>query len=446
MAFFYLRKKRDERFMSSDKGQTKVRRIGIAGFGTVGQAVARLLCSERYPNLLLTHIYNRNIQAKRVDWVPRHVVWTDRIEDVLDTGVDIFVELIGGLSPAKEWIETAIMDGKSVVTANKQVIAKHGAELCTLVRQGGTALGFEAAVGGGIPMVRGIQQGLGSDHLIELLGVLNGTCNFIFDRMECEAVTMEEAVQEAQALGYAEADPSDDLDGFDAQAKIAILSAVGLRRRLTSTDIPTRTIKGVGQMEFRQADKLNYVIRQVSRVAVDKSHGDQVQALVTPALVPKSSRLAQVHGAENIIVTRGKWGGESAFVGLGAGGEPTAIAVVGDLLSIAEDTGVSTAMRFPASESTSRVSKECISRHYLRTPTVLSHGMNSVPDRLKRNGVEVEKTWQESQNSGQSFTLVLTGLASFSVIQETCGEVERDLKDGDQCVWLPILDESPKEH
>ena len=157
--------------MSSDKGQTKVRRVGIAGFGTVGQAVARLLCSERYPNLLLTHIYNRNIQAKRVDWVPRHVVWTDRIEDVLDTGVDIFVELIGGLSPAKEWIETAIMDGKSVVTANKQVIAKHGAELCTLVRQGGTALGFEAAVGGGIPMVRGIQQGLGSDHLIELLGV-----------------------------------------------------------------------------------------------------------------------------------------------------------------------------------------------------------------------------------------------------------------------------------
>ena len=446
MAFFYSGKRREESFMSSDKGQPKVRRVGIAGFGTVGQSVARLLCSERYPDLLLTHIYNRNIEAKKVDWVPRHVVWTDRIEDVLDTDVDIFVELIGGLSPAKEWIETSIKGGQSVVTANKQVIAKHGAELCTLVRQSGTALGFEAAVGGGIPMVRGIQQGLGSDHLVELLGVLNGTCNFIFDRMECEAVTMEEAVQEAQALGYAEADPSDDLDGLDAQAKISILSAVGLRRRLTPSDIPTRTIKSVGQMEFRQADKSNYVIRQVSRVAVDNSQDDQVQALVAPALVPKSSRLGQVHGAENIIVTRGKWGGESAFVGLGAGGEPTAIAVVGDLLSIAEDTGISAAMRFPASESTSRISKEYISRHYLRMPAVLPDGMNSVSDRLKRNGVEVEKTWQESEHSGQLFTLMFTGLASFSVIQEMCGEVEGKLKDGEQCVWLPILDENTKEH
>jgi homoserine dehydrogenase len=123
MMAFFSRKRRDGCFMSSDKGQTEVRRVGIAGFGTVGQSVARLLCSRKYPNLLLTHIYNRNIQAKKVDWVPGHVVWTDRVEDVLDTGVDIFVELIGGLSPAKEWIEAAIMSGKSVVTANKQVIA-----------------------------------------------------------------------------------------------------------------------------------------------------------------------------------------------------------------------------------------------------------------------------------------------------------------------------------
>ena len=243
--------------------------VALVGFGTVGRAVARILCDGSQRRLRLTHICNRNVERKRVDWVPPDVVWTDDIDVVLGSDAAVVVEVIGGLEPATAWIRRALEAGKSVVTANKQVIADSGAELEALARGRGAHLGFEAAVAGGIPIVSGLRQGLAGDRLLRILAILNGTCNYILTRMEADGARFDAALREAQQLGYAEADPSADVDGFDAQAKLAILSAVGLRRSLVAESIPLGTITTLDAIDFAYARRLGCTIRQVSRAELD---------------------------------------------------------------------------------------------------------------------------------------------------------------------------------
>ena len=177
--------------------------------------------------------------------MPSDVVWTDDVEAVLASDADVVVELIGGVDPATDWIRRALESGKSVVTANKQVIAHDGSELLAVAAKAGRRLAFEAAVAGGIPIIHGVREGLAGDSLFRVLGILNGTCNYILTRMETDQVAFADALREAQSLGYAEADPTADIDGFDAQAKIAILSAVAFRRQIRPADIPLRTIKTI---------------------------------------------------------------------------------------------------------------------------------------------------------------------------------------------------------
>src|SRR5689334_12086041 len=205
-------------------------RVALLGFGTVGQSVARILCSGEVPNVTLTHIFNRNVARKRVDWVPSSVCWSESADDVLASDVDIIIELVGGLRPAYEWVRAALIAGKSVVTANKQLMAHHGTELLDLARSRGREVRFEASVAGGIPVLRALQEGLAGDRLVEVRGILNGTCNYILSRMQSETITFAEALTEAQQAGYAEANPTEDVDGADAAAKLAIVAAVGLRR------------------------------------------------------------------------------------------------------------------------------------------------------------------------------------------------------------------------
>ena len=250
--------------MSETAGQRSCS-VGIAGFGTVGLAVARILSNGNHPALRLTHVCNRNIARKKVDWVSGDVVWTESFDELVDSPVDVVVELIGGMSPAREWIERALKAGKSVVTANKQVIAHAGPQLMTQAGTQGRHLLFEAAVGGGIPVVRALRDGVSGDRLSRIQGILNGTCNFILTRMEREQVSFAAALAEAQRLGYAEADPTADVEGFDAQAKLAILIGVGLGCAVRVEDVPLRSISPVAAVDFLYAKRLGYVIRQVAR-------------------------------------------------------------------------------------------------------------------------------------------------------------------------------------
>ena len=308
-------------------------RVALMGFGTVGQSVARILCSGEVPQVQLTHIFNRDVNRKRVDWVPSSVTWTDSADDIINSNASIVIEVVGGIRPAYDWIKGALLAGKSVVTANKQLMAHHGAELLDVARSCGLEVRFEASVAGGIPVLRALQEGLAGDRLVEVRGILNGTCAYILSRMQAEPISFEDALADAQKAGYAEADPSEDLDGADAAAKLAIIAAVGLRRPVRVGDIATRSIRPIESVDFMYARELGCTIRQIARASAE-DNGD-VFAAVRPALVPLTSNFGRVEGSQNLVTVRGIFGGETSFSGSGAGGSPTAVAVVSDVLSIA---------------------------------------------------------------------------------------------------------------
>ena len=306
--------------------------VAILGFGTVGRSVARILSQASFHGPKLTHIFNRNIHRKAgEDWVSPEVKWTEDLSDVLDSDVNIIVELVGGMDPAGEWVRQALGAGKSVVTANKKLIAYRGIELQHLAQQNGCELLYGAAVAGGVPVIPGLQQGLAGDQILKLEGILNGTCNFILSRME-EGAEFATILAEAQELGYAERDPTEDVDGFDARAKLVILTRVGLLADVAPNDITCRSIRNLSATDFAYARDLRCTVRQIARAEVREG---ALLASVGPMLVSDESPLAWSKGTENMVIATGRYGGQTIFSGHGAGGQPTAVAVVSDILAIA---------------------------------------------------------------------------------------------------------------
>lgn len=336
-------------------------KVALLGFGTVGSSVARVLAASKFPGLELTHIFNRSVARKRTSEaaraVPESVVWTENIDDILKSNVDVVVELMGGLNPVEGWLRKVLASGKSVVTANKQLIAYRGANLAKLAAANNVHLVYGAAVAGGVPVIPGMQQGLGGDQVQRLSGIVNGTCNYILSRMESGA-DYATVLADAQQLGYAEADPSADVDGFDARAKLCILSRIALRAELNPDEVATQTISTVEAIDFSYAKELNCTIRQVSRA---QRNGGAIHARVAPMLVPLTSPLAWSHGTQNMVVASGRFGGDVVFSGHGAGGEPTAVAVVSDLLAVAQ--GCRT-VQLPVRKR--EVTGEFLAPHYLR--------------------------------------------------------------------------------
>jgi homoserine dehydrogenase len=347
---------------SIDPQPSPVAKIALIGLGTVGRSVAKIVCEGAHPSLRLTHICNRNVQRKKQDWVPSHVIWTDDIASVLKSDADIVIELIGGLNPAEQIVRGALEAGKSVVTANKQLIARCGPDLMQLAAGKGCHLEFGASVAGGVPVLPALHTGLCGDRLHGIAGILNGTCNYILSRIENARVPFSEALEEAQARGYAEADASEDLDGGDARAKLAILVLSGLRARVTPESIRARTIRPVDAVDFDYAADLGCTIRQISRA--DLKDGT-LFADVGPCLVPIDSPFGRVQRNLNLVVTSGQYGGDMAFLGAGAGGDPTAVAVVSDVMFVAQ--GLASGKRDVASYvSTPAVSSDFETPWYLR--------------------------------------------------------------------------------
>jgi homoserine dehydrogenase len=309
--------------------------VAILGFGTVGQSVARILVErpELGDRLQLTHIFNRGVDRKRAPWVPSTVTWTDSIEDVIGSGPDVVAELVGGIEPARTWVTRAIDAGASVVTANKMLLATHGPALLQHAAERGVQIRFEAAVGGGVPLIHGVREGLAGDTLTGVAGILNGTCNYILSRMAATEEPMDLVLADAQRLGYAEADPSADVDGDDAAAKLVVLAGIAFHRHMTLGDVPKRSIRALSSADFRYARRLGCTIRQVSQVHAE---GSGFHASVGPVLVPENSSFGRNQGANNVVSISGKYGGQSSFSGAGAGGPATAVAVVSDLLALTQ--------------------------------------------------------------------------------------------------------------
>lgn len=346
---------------SSSRTQQTVTRVAILGFGTVGSSVAELLDAQAFPGVEITHVFNRGIDRKRflpaAQAVPRSAVWTSDPEEILSSPADVIVETIGGLDPVAGWLTEAIRRGKSVVTANKQLIAYRGAELAELAAQHGVQLCYNAAVAGGVPVIPATLQGLQGDRVTRLSGILNGTCNFILSHME-HGASYQDVLRQAQAAGYAEADPSADVDGFDARAKLCILARIALHAAVSPDEIATQSIAEVAAIDFHYARELGCTIRQISRAQLD---GDVVHARVAPMLVPLSSPIAWSHGTQNTVVTSGDFGGDVVFSGHGAGGKPTAVAVVSDLLTVAQGCA---SVRLPVTPK--RATGEFLAPHYIR--------------------------------------------------------------------------------
>jgi homoserine dehydrogenase len=385
-------------------------KVAIAGFGTVGRSVAKILGQEASETFELTHIFNRDVARKKVDWVPASVRWTESINEVLNSDIDIFVELAGGIKPAGDWIRKALRAGKSVVTANKQLIAESGPELVDLAREEGRRLEFGASVAGGIPAIMGIQDGLAGDRLLKIAGVLNGTCNFILTKMEATGASFESALREAQELGYAEADPTADVEGYDARAKLVILAQAGLRVRLQSEQIPCWPISAVEAVDFGYARELGCTIRQISLAKKETEDGLSVRAFVRPALVPAASLVAHVEGSKNLVMATGQYAGQMVFSGFGAGGDPTAVAVISDMWSIARGGSAAAAAGMVHEVETPKdVSGEFTAPYYLRFVVKDRPGIiAAVATVLSRYGIGIDAVLQRPGYPHSALPFIIT--------------------------------------
>ncbi len=332
-------------------------RIALFGFGAVGSSVARILVESKPRELELTHVFNRNVARKRMDWISPGVVWSDNADEVLASDIDAVVELVGGLDPAGAWVRRALEAGKSVVTANKKLIAYHGVDLERLAASKGGHLKYGASVAGGIPVIPGLEQGMAGDRIERIQGILNGTCNFILSQMESGA-EYETVLAAAQARGYAEADPTEDVGGFDARAKLAILMRLALRVQVDPEEITPRPITTITAVDFSYARDLGCTIRQVARA---EQMDGRLAATVGPMLAPLRSPLAWSQGTENMVIVTGHYGGDVVFSGHGAGGHPTAVAVVSDLLALAHGS-----RRVDIPSAPAQVGAEFEVPHYIR--------------------------------------------------------------------------------
>jgi homoserine dehydrogenase len=341
-------------------------KVALVGFGTVGKSVAKILSADPNSPFVLTRIFNRNIARKKTDGLPSRIHWTEDIEDILSSDADIMIEVIGGLDPAGTWIDRALRSGKSVVTANKQLICRRGGELMKTARDAGRRLEFGASVAGGIPAIIGIQEGLSGDRLYKIAGILNGTCNFILTKMDSSGATFEEALKEAQELGFAEADPTADVEGYDARAKLVILAQAGLRVDVRDDQVLTRSISTIDSVDFLYAGDLNCTIRQLSLAQKDTKDGLRLFAAVQPAVIPLTSMMAHVQGSQNLVMATGEYAGRMMFSGYGAGGDPTAVAVISDLYSIARTAGAPSETLPIVPQVPDMVSGDFTVPHYLR--------------------------------------------------------------------------------
>ncbi|MCC7176072.1 MAG: homoserine dehydrogenase [Bryobacterales bacterium] len=316
--------------------------VGIVGLGNVGSGTLTIL-AENAGQITLKlgfRLCVKIVSSLDADTrtLPEALGAVERTLDwrrvTTHPGVDIVAELVGGTTVAREILETAIGHGKSVVTANKELMGLHGPDLWDKAIQAGVNVAMEASVAGGIPIHAVLREGISGDRVEALYGILNGTSNFILTEMEKRGEALEAVLAEAQRLGYAEADPSADIDGFDARSKLAILSALAFGERITPSDIYTEGIRRISQMDFQYAHRLGHTIRLLAAARLTRAG---LVLSVRPALIPQSTILASVRGSYNAVWVKGHYGEDTFYYGRGAGPRPTGVAVVSDLMRVARE-------------------------------------------------------------------------------------------------------------
>ncbi len=317
----------------------KTLKVGMLGCGTVGSQVARLmvankadLTSRAGAELELVKVAVRDTSVKR-EGISTNLITEDAQSVVNDPSIDLIIEVMGGISPAKELILTALKNGKSVVTANKALLAKDGAALYEAASNANVDLYYEAAVAGAIPILRPLRESLVGDQVLRIMGIVNGTTNYILTKMDESGTAFSDALKQAQDLGFAEADPTADVEGFDAADKAAILAGLAFHSRVTDKDVYREGISKITAADVKVAKAMDMVIKLLA--ITELTSEGEISVRVHPALISRNHPLASVRESFNAVFVQAKSAGEMMFYGRGAGGEPTASAVLGDLVAIA---------------------------------------------------------------------------------------------------------------
>ncbi len=327
--------------------------VGVVGFGTVGSGTAKILLEQEgliekrtsIP-IRLKWICDKDITSDRGFEVPEDILTTEFSDLINDPDLDIIVELIGGIEPAKSFILQAIEKGKHVVTANKALLATNGFEIFEAASRAGVEVGFEASVGGGIPCIKALKEGLIANNVSTVLGIMNGTANYILTRMSQEGLPFEDVLEQAQRLGYAEADPTYDIEGIDTAHKLAIMSTLAFGQRIALSDIFTEGIAKITPLDISFAKELGYSIKLLA--IGKKNSDDSVDVRIHPTMIPEDHLLSQVNGAFNAVYFVGDSVGKVMLYGMGAGQMPTGSAIVADIVDIARDVKKGCPGRVPA--------------------------------------------------------------------------------------------------
>lgn len=413
--------------------------IGLLGLGTVGGGVVRLLEQNREiierkagAALQIARILVRNPHKARASGISEDLPLTTDPNDILESDdIDIVVEVMGSIEPARTYLLRALRAGKTVVTANKDLIAEYGEELFAAAEEGNTEIFYEAAVGGAIPIIRSLKEVLAANRIESVLGILNGTTNYILTQMTQLGQSYEDALQEAQDLGYAEPDPTADVEGHDVARKLAILASIGFMTKIVPDQVYTEGISRISATDIAYGKRMGWTIKLL---AIGKLTGGQVEVRVHPAFLPNSHPLASVHGSFNAIFVRGDAMGESMLYGRGAGSLPTASSVLGDVIAAAQDrlAGVPRA----SNKSTDlfdlpiRDVGDVACCYYVRLKVTDQPGvLAKVADAFGVSGVSIASVTQTAGGPGTGVDEAELLLVTHAVEERRIREVQRFLRD-----------------
>ena len=426
--------------------------VAILGFGTVGAGVADGLLKHREVmakrlgvDIVLKRIADLDITTDRGVNVPKAVLTTDAAAAIADDGVQIVVETIGGTGIAKKLVLEALNAKKCVVTANKKLLAEYGKEIFDTAKQNGVDIYFGASVGGGIPIIRVLREGLAGNHIESIHGILNGTCNYILTRMENEGLPFDEVLKDAQKLGYAEANPSLDIDGFDTAHKACILSALAYGFQPTLPEVQVEGIRNLSGVDVRYAADFGYRIKLLACVA---KCGDEVEVGVHPTLIPFSHMLANVNDAFNAAMVKGDMSDYTMYYGRGAGRAPTASTVVGDIGDIARNLAhgelryVRGVPDYAEGKIRLRPAGDIVSKFYIRFMVADKPGaFGTIASILGKHSVSISAASQKAGNVGNEPVpvVVLTHEAKTSDIEAALSEIKGSGVIGAEPVKLRMI-------
>jgi homoserine dehydrogenase len=420
---------------------TRKLKVGLLGCGTVGGGLVELvhknssLIRQRAGvELSISKILVRDPLKERVDAVDRNLL-TTQPDKVINNGCDLVVELVGGIEPARGFIQRSLARGKHVVTANKALLAVDGFSLMKAAEIQNVRLGFEASVCGGIPIIRALRNGLVGNQIHSLTGILNGTCNYILTRMTEDRMDFDHALAEAQTKGFAEADSTLDVDGHDAAQKLKILAELAFNTRVSSDAVATDGIRNITPDDIQAARELGYVIKHVATAEVS---GDSLSLEVKPVMLPATHQLAGIREENNAVLVRGDAVGEMLFSGKGAGSLPSASAVLSDIVDIACHQG-----GFASNPGGTLNCKRAngSSKHYLRFPVADPSAIGPITNVLEKNRVSVERAaaiWAKSPTS-QNQVRVLTHECTRSTLESAVRNVATLELGTEKSLTLPLF-------